>query len=119
VQFILDKLHYLSNRNRRATSHRSYLALIPLEKLFPGRNDILVYRHPTIYITDQSDSLPLPQRRPGPDNPQWKIPSSEWPAVLHRVEENGEPLRQVARDYEVSYEAVRRVVRAARRLQSE
>jgi hypothetical protein len=27
----------------------------------------------------------------------------------------GEPLRQIARDYGVSYEAVRRVLRAARR----
>src|SRR5450631_2903427 len=106
-------------RNRRATSHRSYLALIPLEKLFPGRNDILVYRHPTIYIADQSDFPSLPQRRPGPDNPQWKIPASEWPTVLRRVEQNGEPLRQVARDYGVSYEAVRRVVRAAHSLQTD
>jgi hypothetical protein len=74
-----------------------------------------VYRHPLFYLADQSDSPLLPQRRPGPDNPQWKIPSSEWPTVLRRVEENGEPLRQVAKDYGVSYEAVRRVVRAARK----
>src|ERR1019366_3510494 len=103
----------LLKRNRRATNHRSYLALIPLEKLFPGRNDILVYKHPTFYLADQPDLPPLLQRRPGPDNPQWKIPSSEWPTVLRRVEQNGEPLRQVARDYGVSYEAVRRVVHAA------
>ena len=102
--------------NRRASSHRSHLALIPLEKLFPGRSNILVYRHPTFQLTDQSDLSSLPQRRPGPDNPQWKIPPSEWPIVLRCVEQNGEPLRQVACDYGVSYEAVRRVVRAARRL---
>jgi len=106
----------LLERNRRATNHRSHLALIPLEKLFPGRNDLLVYRHPTFSLTDQSDSPSLPQRRPGPDNPQWKIPPAEWPSVLQRVEEKGEPLRQVARVYGVSYEAVRRVVRAARKL---
>jgi hypothetical protein len=106
----------LLERNRRATSHRPYLALIPLKKLFPGRTDILVYRHPTFYLSEQPDLHSLPQRRPGPDNPQWKIPSSEWPTVLRRVEENGEPLRQVARDYGVSYEAVRRVVCAARKL---
>jgi len=58
--------------------------------------------------------LPLPQRRPGPDNPQWKIPPSEWATVLRRIDQ-GEPLRQVARDYGVSYEAVRRVFRAARK----
>jgi hypothetical protein len=60
--------------------------------------------------------LPLPQRRPGPDKLQWKIAPSEWATVLHHIDQ-GEPLRQVARDYAVSYEAVRRVVRAARRLQ--
>jgi hypothetical protein len=59
--------------------------------------------------------LPLPQRRPGPDNPQWKIAPSEWAIVLRRIDQ-GEPLRRVARDYGVSYEAVRHVVRAARKL---
>ena len=48
----------------------------------------------------------------GPD-PRWKIPPSEWATVLQRVEQ-GEPLRHIARDYGVSYEAVRRVLRAAR-----
>jgi DNA invertase Pin-like site-specific DNA recombinase len=102
-------------RNRRATNHRSHLALIPLEKLFPDRTDILVYRHPTYELLDSPEPSPLPQRRPGPDNPQWKIPPSEWPTVLRRVEQNHEPLRQVAKTYGVSYEAVRRVLRAARR----
>ncbi len=54
------------------------------------------------------------QRRPGPSHPQWKIPHSEWPSVLRRIEQ-GEPLRQIASHYGVSYEAVRRVVRAARK----
>jgi DNA invertase Pin-like site-specific DNA recombinase len=52
------------------------------------------------------------QRRPGPDHPQWKIPPAEWQTVLGRIEQ-GESLRTVARDYDVSYEAVRRVIRAA------
>ncbi|HJT57313.1 MAG TPA: hypothetical protein VJ761_12510 [Ktedonobacteraceae bacterium] len=43
----------------------------------------------------------------GPD-PRWKIPPSEWGTVLQRVEQ-GEPLRRIARDYGVSYEAVRRM----------
>ncbi len=46
-------------------------------------------------------------------DPRWKIPPSAWSIVLQRVEQ-GEPLRPIARDYGVSYEAVRRVVRAAR-----
>jgi len=56
-------------------------------------------------------SLPgHPQAAP---DPRWKIPPSEWAAVLQRVEQ-GELLRHIARDYGVSYEAVRRVLRAAR-----
>lgn len=95
-------------RNRRATIHRSHLYLIPLEKLFPGRNDILVYKHPTV---DKADvSLPS-QRRPRPD-PHWKIPVSQWPTVLYRIDQ-GEPLRKVASDYGVSYETVRRIIHAA------
>jgi hypothetical protein len=87
--------------------------LIPLEKLFPDRNDILVYKHPTapLYETESA------QRHPGPDDSHWKIPMPEWSTVLRRVEQNHEPLRQVAKDYNVSYEAVRRVLRAARKQQ--
>jgi len=87
-----------TDRNRRATIHRSHLSLIPLDKLFPGRNDILVYRHPT---PDKDDLLPHSQRRPGPD-PHWKIPVTEWPAVLRRVEQ-GESLRTIAQEYTVSH----------------
>ena len=85
----------LLRRNRRATSHRSHLWLIPLEKLFPGRTDILVYS----FSSYQSESVS--QRRPGRDDPHWKIPVSEWPTVLQRVEQKSEPLRQVAKDYGV------------------
>jgi hypothetical protein len=93
-------------RNRRASSHRSPLANIPLEKLFPGRNDIPVYKHPTVEPSYE-------QRCPGSD-PHWKIPVAQWPTVLHRIDQ-GEPLRKVAGDYGVSYETVRRVLHAARR----
>ena len=99
-----------TDRNRRASSHRSPLSRVPLEKLFPGRKDVLVYRHPNSNLPDTSS---LPQRRPGPDDPHWKIPAAEWHIVLHRVDQ-GEPLRKVAGDYGVSYETVRRVIRAAR-----
>ena len=47
-------------------------------------------------------------------DPRWKIPPLAWATVLQRVEQ-GESLRQVAHDYGVSYEAVRRMLRAARR----
>ncbi len=93
-------------RNRRATSLQSPLALVPLEKLLlPDEDD----------APDENGIAPLGmQRRPGPDNPQWKIPRTEWPAVLRRVDQ-GETYRQIASHYGVSYEAVRRVVKAARR----
>jgi DNA-binding NarL/FixJ family response regulator len=57
------------------------------------------------------------QRHRGPEHPHWKIPPAEWPAVLRRVEQ-GEPLRKIAREYHVSYETIRRVVRAVRLLQA-
>src|SRR6266567_4615993 len=88
-----------------ASNHRSHLYLIPLAKLFPGRSDMLVYKHPT-------DDFTHGQRRPASD-PHWKIPVAQWPTVLHRIDQ-GEPLRKVAGAYGVSYEAVRRVLRAAR-----
>lgn len=59
-------------------------------------------------------NMPEAQRHSGPDNPQWKIPRSEWSVVVRRVEQ-GETYRQIATDYGVSYEAVRRVLQAVRR----
>ena len=44
----------------------------------------------------------------------FQIPPSAWATVLQRVEQ-GEPLRRIARDYGVSYEAIRRIMRTARR----
>ncbi len=61
--------------------------------------------------------LPLTKRHPGPVKPRYGISAEEWPNVLRRVIENEEPLRQVAKDYGVSYETVRRTVRAAQKSQ--
>lgn len=58
-----------------------------------------------------------PQRHPGPEHPQWKIPPSEWPTVLRHVDQ-GEPLRKIAGKYTVSYETIRRVILAARKMQA-
>ena len=55
----------------------------------------------------------IKHRRPGPSNPADGIPSSEWPAVLRRVLEKKEPLRQVADESHGSHETIRRVIRAA------
>jgi DNA-directed RNA polymerase specialized sigma24 family protein len=59
--------------------------------------------------------LPLPQKQHvNPPIPLFKIPPAEWSAVLQSVAQ-GESLRQVARSYHTSYEAVRRVLQAARK----
>lgn len=76
--------------------------------------DLLIVSDRDDLLAENGISISGTQRRPGPDNRQWKIPRSEWPVVLHRVGQ-GETYRQIASHYGVSYEAVRRVVRAARR----
>jgi hypothetical protein len=112
------------NRNRRASNHRSHLARIPLDRLFSGRGDLLVYQEhaatsspredPFTSALDHPRLLSLSGHPQAEPDPRWKIPPSAWETVLQRVEQ-GEPLRHITRDYGVSYEAVRRVLRAARR----
>jgi hypothetical protein len=103
--------------------------LISLEKLFAHPDDILVYLPQSSADYAQSDDpceqaldnlvvIPSYQSRPGPNEPQWKIPVSEWQNVLRCVVENQEPLRKVAADYGVSYETIRRTVRAVCKRQS-
>src|SRR5712691_2187512 len=111
-------------RNRRASNHRSHLARIPLDKLFSGRGGLLVYQEhaatssprddPFTSAFDHPPLISLPGHPQGGPDPRWKIPPSAWATVLQRVEQ-GESLRHIARDYGVSYAAVRRVLRAARR----
>ena len=55
----------------------------------------------------------IKQRRPGPKHPDYGIPASEWPTVLHRVLEQKEPLRTVAAAYGVSHETIRRSTKDA------
>ena len=71
--------------------------------------------------TTPSQSLPqtipfIKQRRPGPEKPRYGVPPTDWPDLLHRIE-HGETLRQIAQRYGVSYETVRRTVKAARKQQ--
>ncbi len=57
---------------------------------------------------------PVTRKRPGRAKPKHSISPGEWPNVVRRVVENQEPLRKIAKDYDVSYETVRRVLLAAR-----
>ena len=52
------------------------------------------------------------QRRPGPAHPNYGIPPTQWPDILRRIEQ-GEPLRQIAKDYDVSYQMVWRISHTA------
>jgi hypothetical protein len=54
------------------------------------------------------------QQHAGPREPHHGIPPEEWPNVVCRVIEHHESLRQVAAEYGVSYETVRRLLRASR-----
>jgi hypothetical protein len=88
-----------------------------------GYNDMLlnreqagVFLQPSSHLFEHVLDNPqiiisLPQHQTGSDNLQWKIPPSEWPMVLLRMEQAG-PLHKVAREYGVSPEAVGRVIRA-------
>jgi DNA invertase Pin-like site-specific DNA recombinase len=58
--------------------------------------------------------IPTKPKHVNPPIPLFKIPRSEWPQVVRRVAQ-GESLRQIARSYQTSYEAVRRVLNASRK----
>lgn len=118
---IIEAILVIISLNRRATNHRSHLALIPLEKLFAHPDDILVYtprsssdyaqsNDPFEQVLDHPVVISLSQRHPCSDMTQWKIPLAEWSNVIRRVVENHEPLRKVAGDYGVSYETIRRMI---------
>jgi len=105
-------------------ARRLHLARIPLEKLFTGRGDLLVYQEhaaissppddPFTSALDDPLLVPLPSHHHVRADPRRKIPPSEWATVLQRVEQ-GESLRHIAPDYGVSYETLRRVLHATRR----
>jgi len=63
----------------------------------------------------QAPQVIEPQRRPGPKDIPYGIPVEEWPTVLKRVLENHESYRTVAKDYGVSRETIRRLVRASKK----
>lgn len=60
------------------------------------------------------EAHPAKPPHPNPPIPLFKIPTAQWPSVLQRIAQ-GESLRQIARSYHASYEAVRRVLNASRK----
>ena len=85
-------------RNRRASGPRS--------PTFP-------MLHTRLHISGVTLPLP-PKQHVNPPIPLFKIPPAQWPSVLQQVAQ-GESLRQIARSYHTSYEAVCRVLSAARK----
>jgi len=50
------------------------------------------------------------KRPPGPKHPKYAVPAEHWRMIIYRVEENNESLRQVAVEYGVSHETIRRIM---------
>src|SRR6266852_9283109 len=102
----------IDRRNRRASA-----SLSPVLIHFNSPSSFLYQKLQQRLQKDSSDVdhplLPMTHRHPGPAKPQHGFPAAEWPTVLCRVIEHREPLREVADDYGVSYETVRRAVLAA------
>ena len=63
------------------------------------------------HILGSIPPLPTTQKHPGLREPQHAIPPEEWSNVVRRVREQHESLRQVAAQYGVSHETVRRLLR--------
>jgi hypothetical protein len=104
----------LLKRNRRASASLSPVFihfLSPAGFLSQKLQQVL-----TQLKANGDTQLPLvTKRRPGPAKPKYGIPPAEWPTVQRRVLENQETLRQVASDYGVAHETVRRILLACRK----
>ena len=95
-------------RNRRATTTLSpilYLFQLPDSTLSRKLQLVLSGTNPSLVIETQ--------RRPGPKDIPYGIAEDQWPTMLQRVLENHESYREVAAEYGVSRETIRRLVRAA------
>jgi len=91
------------------------MSLSPILYLFQLLTSTL-YRKLQIVLS-QEVQIPLAietQRRPGPKDIPYGISAEERPAVLARVE-NHESYRKIARDYDVSRETIRRLVRSSKK----
>jgi len=106
--------HRAVGRSPRTISYRSPLAEVLLSLQSPTNADAALVSTDDTPPLSVSPVFPAPQRRPGPATPRRGIPRDQWPAVLHRIEQ-GDSLRQIANSYGVSYETVRRTLKAARK----
>ena len=99
------------NRNRRVSA-----PLSPIFSLFQIPTSTLSQK--LQLVLSEEFQIPLvikTQRRPGPKHIPYGIPPDQRPIVLQRVLENHESYRNVASDYGVSRETIRRLVRASKK----
>ena len=97
-------------RNRRASN-----SLSPVFIHFVAPHGKLLQR--LLALEQLLGSLPpllTSQQYAGPREPHYGIPPEEWPNVVRRVIDNHESLHQVAADYGVSHETIRRILRTSR-----
>jgi hypothetical protein len=104
---LVEKFHL--QRNRRATT-----TLSPI--LYPFQLPTSTLSQKLKKVLSEVAILPVveTQRRAGPRDIPYGIPEQEWPVVLARVA-NHESYRQVAKDYGVSRETIRRLVQASQK----
>jgi hypothetical protein len=77
-----------------------------------------LYRKLQIVLSEIETPLVIEtQRRPGPKDIPYGIPQDQWPTVLARVA-NHESYRKITKDYGVSRETIRRLVRASKQASS-
>ncbi len=99
---------------KTGTDARVSAPLSPIFSLFLAPSGNLYLKVQPLLAEDelvQRSNPPLLQhRRPGPKPPNYGIPASQWPTVVHRVVEKKEPLRTVAAAYGVSHESIRRIL---------
>jgi hypothetical protein len=98
-----------TDRNRRVSSPLSpifSLFLTPSGKLYLKVQHLLAHDE----TADVSPPSIVGERRPGPKHPNDGVPTEHRPLIIHRVVENNEPLRQVANEYGVSHETIRRLI---------
>lgn len=96
-----------SLRNRRASN-----SLSPVLIHFVAPHGKLLQR--LLALEQLLGSLPpivSAQQHPGPLESHHGIPAEEWPNVVRRFREQHESLRQIAAEYGVSHETIRRVLR--------
>jgi hypothetical protein len=101
--------------DRRSRNRWVSAPLSPIFSLFLSPSGKLYLKVQNLLAEDakvQISSSPVieKQRRPGPKQPAYGIPASQWPTVVHRVVEQKEPLRSVAAAYGVSHETIRRIM---------